>query len=363
MDQAILQVDDNIYMGYGFGMDTPVMIVGDDGVIIVDPGESVEHAAEVRAHFEKITDKPIKALIYTHNHLDHVAGVRAWVTDEQVASGEVKIIGQEGITAAVANWASNLGPILGQRTSYAAALHIPAGEDTGSVNEGLGPRFQSGTVTFVEPNLTIKDQLDINIAGVNLQIINIPSETKDELVVYLPDQKVLHAAEVLQGENFPNLYSPRGTKFRDPSVWFKGIDVMRKIDAEVMVNSHGRPVEGKEAVANVLTAYRDAIQYVHDQTIRYMNKGLTPDELVEAVKLPEHLANHPWVGEHYGTLAHSIRQIYVGYLGWYEGDPWTFEPMARDQRAAAYVEMMGGREAILSKAQIAMDAKNETICG
>ncbi|WP_163131290.1 alkyl sulfatase dimerization domain-containing protein [Agarivorans sp. Alg241-V36] len=361
MDQAIIQVDDNVYLGYGFGIDTPVMIEGDDGIIIVDPGESVEMAESVKEQFRKITDKPLKAIIYSHNHIDHISGVRAWATDEQVSSGEVKIIAQDGLTAAVANWSSNLGSLFGHRTSYTGAKHVEEGEH-GTVNDGLGPRFMQGAISFIEPNTLIATNatLDITIAGVRMQIVNVPSETKDEVVVYLPEQKILHAAEVLQGENFPNLHTIRGTKFRDPAMWFKGIDVMRQFDTEIMINSHGRPVEGKAAVANVLTAYRDAIQYTHDQTIRYMNKGLTPDELVEVVKLPKHLAEHPWLGEHYGTVAHAVRQIYVGYVGFYEADPWQLEPMAYQQRAKAFVELMGGRDNIISTAKAAIEAKNYT---
>ena len=361
MDQAIIQVDDNVYLGYGFGLDTPVMIEGDDGIIIVDPGESVQMAESVREQFRKITNKPVKAIIYSHNHIDHISGVRAWATDEQVASGEIKIIAQEGLTAAVANWSSNLGTLLGQRTSFTGAKHVEEGEH-GTVNDGLGPRFMQGDISFIEPNVLIESNgtLDITISGVHMQIVNIPSETKDEIVVYLPEQKILHAAEVLQGENFPNLHTIRGTKFRDPAMWFKGIDVMREFDTEIMINSHGRPVEGKEAVANVLTAYRDAIQYTHDQTIRHMNKGLTPDELVEVVKLPKHLAEHPWLGEHYGTVAHAVRQIYVGYIGFFEADPWQLEPMAYEQRAKAFVEIMGGRDNILTTAKAAIEAENYT---
>ncbi len=359
MDQAIIQIDDNVYLGYGFGLDTPVMIEGDDGIIIVDPGESVQMAESVKEQFRKITDKPVKAIIYSHNHIDHISGVRAWVTDAEVESGEVKIIAQEGLTAAVANWSSNLGTLFGHRTSYTGAKHVEEGE-FGTVNDGLGPRFMQGDISFIEPNMAFKDKLEITISGVKLEIVNVPSETKDEIVVYLPKQKILHAAEVLQGENFPNLHTIRGTKFRDPSMWFKGIDTMRQFDTEIMINSHGRPVEGKEAVANVLTAYRDAIQYTHDQTIRFMNKGMTPDELVEAVKLPKHLAEHPWLGEHYGTVAHAVRQIYVGYNGFFEGDPWQLEPMAYNQRAVAFVEIMGGRDNIITTAKAAIKAENYT---
>ncbi|MEZ9131940.1 alkyl sulfatase dimerization domain-containing protein [Vibrio breoganii] len=359
MDQAVIQVDHNVYLAYGFGLDTPVMIEGDDGIIIVDPGESVQMAQAAKEQFRKITDKPVKAIVYSHNHIDHISGVRAWTNDEEVASGQVQIIAQEGLTAAVANWSSNLGTLFGHRTSYTGAKHVEEGEH-GTVNDGLGPRFMQGDISFIEPNVVFKDKIETTIAGVKLEIVNVPSETKDEVVVYLPEQKILHAAEVLQGENFPNLHTIRGTKFRDPSMWFKGIDIMRQFDTEVMINSHGRPVEGKEAVANVLTAYRDAIQYAHDQTIRYMNKGMTPDELVEVVKLPKHLAEHPWLGEHYGTVAHAVRQIYVGYNGFFEGDPWQLEPMAYEQRAKAFIEIMGGRDNIMNTANAAIEAENYT---
>ncbi|GEA61128.1 alkyl sulfatase dimerization domain-containing protein [Vibrio comitans] len=359
MDQAVIQVDDNVYLAYGFGLDTPVMIEGDDGIIIVDPGESVQMAQAAKEQFRKITDKPVKAIVYSHNHIDHISGVRAWTNDEEVASGEVQIIAQEGLTAAVANWSSNLGTLFGHRTSYTGAKHVEEGEH-GTVNDGLGPRFMQGDISFIEPNVVFKDKIETTIAGVKLEIVNVPSETKDEIVVYLPEQKILHAAEVLQGENFPNIHTIRGTKFRDPSMWFKGIDIMRQFDTEVMINSHGRPVEGKEAVDNVLTAYRDAIQYTHDQTIRYMNKGMTPDELVEVVKLPKHLAEHPWLGEHYGTVAHAVRQIYVGYNGFFEGDPWQLEPMAYEQRAKAFIEIMGGRDNIMKTASAAIEAENYT---
>ena len=360
MDQGIIKVDDNIFMAYGFGMDTPVMIVGDNGVIVVDPGEGVEMAAAAKKYLDKYAEgKPVVGIVYTHNHIDHVAGVRAWATDEEVASGKVKIYAQETLTDAVANWSSNLGTILGHRAAYSAATYVPAGED-GSVNEGLGAKFMGGTTTFITPTVTFKDKLVIQEDGFDFELINIPSETKDEVVVWFPKQKIMHAAEVLQGENFPNLHTIRGTQFRNPQMWYTGIDRLREFDIDVMINSHGRPVQGDENVASVLTNYRDAIQYVHDQTIRYMNMGLTPDELAEKIKLPEHLANAPWNGEFYGTVIHAVRQIYVGYMGFFEADPWTLEPMQYNDRAAEMVRLMGGRNAIIKEAKAYIEAGDYT---
>ena len=214
----------------------------------------------------------------------------------------------------------------------------------------------TGVQTCALP-ISFRDKLEVTIAGVKLQLLYAPSETDDEIVVWLPEQKLLQSAEVIQGETFPNVHTIRGTKFRDPVAWYKSIDKLRSFGAEHLVPSHGRPLSGKEKVEEMLTAYRDGIQYVHDQTIRLLNKGLTPDEIVEQVAhLPAHLANHPWLGEFYGTVRHSVRQIYVGYLGWFEGDPTALDPLPRAEESKRYVELMGGREAVFKAAKKSFDA-------
>jgi len=117
-------------------------------------------------------------------------------------------------------------------------------------------------------------------------------------------------------------------------------------------------VYGKEDVSGVLTAYRDAIQFVHNQTIRYINEGYTPDELVALVKLPDHLAEHPWLGEFYGTVKHAVREIYQGEIGWFNGDPTTLDPITPVDSASRYVELIGGRDKLVREAQKALDRED-----
>ena len=354
MDQALLKIGDSAYLAYGWALTSPMMMVGDDGIIIIDPPESLEAGRETLEAFRRVTDKPVKAIVYTHNHFDHVGAVKAFTTEEEVASGKVDIYAHETLMRGVINWASTVGPIEGRRTSYTAAVFLPKGPD-GSVHDALGPDARLGTVTFIPPTKTFSDELDVEVAGIRMHLKFVPSETPDEIVAWFPDHKLLNSAEVMQGENFPNLHTIRGTKFRDPIPWFKAIDVLREFPAEYLVPTHGRPIVGHDNIQNMLTAYRDAIQFVHDQTIRYMNKGYTPDELVEVVALPPHLAEHPWLGEYYGTVKHAVRQIYVGYLGWFQADPWALDPLPRMERANRYVELMGGRDAVIKAAREAVD--------
>ncbi len=350
--QAVLRVDENICMTYGYGITAPVVLVGDDGLVVVDPGETTEHGEEMYRVFRDVTriDLPIVGIVYTHNHLDHVAGVRGWTNDKDVASGKTRIYAHDTLVEAVANWSSSVGTILGQRTSYTAASFSGIGVH-GSINSALGSQFDVGAAGFILPTDTFSDTLDISIPGLKIELHHVPSETDDEIVVWLPDQKVVHAAEVLQGENFPNMHTIRGTKARDAEVWFTGIDQLREFEAELMVNAHGRPVEGKAAVENVLVSYRDGIQYVYDQSVRAINLGMRPFEMIEFVKLPKHLAEHPWLGEHYGTVSHSVQQQYSNYIGFYHADPWQLEPMQYNRRAAETVKLMGGRDAVMKAAE------------
>ena len=356
MEQRVYKVTENVYSAVGFGIANATMIVGSDGIIIVDTLESTDAAKTVLAEFRKITDKPVRAIVYTHNHSDHTMGVKAFTTEEDVAAGRVQIYAHETMMNTVINNASVVAPALGIRAAYTFGLLIEKGPE-GWVNQGLGPAYVVGATGFIAPTKTFRDKLEVTIAGVKLQLLYAPSETDDEIVVWLPEQKLLQSAEVIQGETFPNVHTIRGTKFRDPIAWYKSIDKLRSFGAEHLVPSHGRPLSGKEKVEEMLTAYRDGIQYVHDQTIRLLNKGLTPDEIVEQVAhLPAHLANHPWLGEFYGTVKHSVRQIYVGYLGWFEGDPTALDPLPRAEESRRYVELMGGREAVFKAAKKSFDA-------
>ncbi len=362
MVQRVYKVTDNVYSAVGFGLANSTMIVGRDGVIIVDTMESVDAAKAALAEFRKITDKPVKAVIYTHNHTDHTNGVKAFVSEEEVKAGRVEIYAHETMINTVTSNASVVAPILGLRSAYSFGVMLEVGPE-GRVNQGLGPQLVRGQSSFIAPTKTFKDSLDVEIAGVKLHLKYAPSETDDEIVVWLPETKVLQTAEVIQGETFPNVHTIRGTKYRDPVAWFKTIDMLRRFGAEHMVPSHGRPVSGRAQIEELLTSYRDAIQYVHDQTVRWMNRGLTPDEIVEKVShLPPHLANHPWLGEFYGTVKHSARQIYFGYLGWFNGDPTFLDPLPRAEQAKRYVEMMGGRDAVVGAARKAFDKGDHQWC-
>lgn len=352
-ERKVYKVTDGVYQAVGYALANSIMIEGDDGVVIVDVTESVETAQEVLAEFRKITDKPIKALIYTHNHADHVLGGKGFVPD-----GDVPVYAHSTTNYYINRFGNIIRPIVETRSSRMFGTRLPEGPQ-GVVNDGIGPFLAAnggvhgGTVGLIRPNQTFQDNLKLEIAGIEIELVHAPGETNDQLFVWLPKQRVL-----LPGDNiykaFPNLYTIRGTLYRDPLKWVESLDKMRALNPAFIAPSHTRPISGEAKVAETLTAYRDAIQYVHDQTIRWMNAGLTPDEIVEKVELPAHLKNHPFLLEHYGTVAWSVRNIFSGYLGWFDGDAATLNPVAPSVRAQRVVALAGGRDQVVANVRQAI---------
>lgn len=356
--QGIYKINDIFYLAVGYGLANITMVEGNDGVIIIDTGESLEMAQNVYKDFRKITDKPIKCIIYTHNHLDHIGGVKAFVSKEQVDNGDVKIYAHRKIMEGVINNASVVGPIINARGISTFGLTLET-YTSGHINDGIGPRLKTGTSTFIHPTDFLDDELEINVCNIRLIMKYAPSETEDEILIYFPDYNTVQSADIIMGESYPNIYSIRGTNNRDPIKWYESIDLIRKLRPKHLIPSHGRPLSGKNKVYNMLTAYRDAIQFTHDQTVRYMNKGYTPDELVQVIScLPDNLKNNEWLQEFYGTVKHSVKQIYFAYLGWFQADPTYLDPVDNKTRANNYVKAFGGRSNVINIANNYIDNKD-----
>jgi alkyl sulfatase BDS1-like metallo-beta-lactamase superfamily hydrolase len=353
MDRGIFVVGDKTFVAYGFALSSTTFVVGDTGVLVIDPPEDVHKGEEMLAAFREYDPTPIAAIVYSHSHMDHYGGVRAFASNEDVASGRIEIIAHASfMDTLLATKTLGTGPIVAARASYSLGHFLDLGPD-GRINTGIGPDFEVEHMSLFQPTLTFDTTLERNIGGLNVEFVWVPSESYDEIAVWIPELGLLHSAEVLQGESFPNLHTIRGTKYRDPQRWFQSLDRLRQYPAQYLVLSHGRPVSGAEPVAEVLQSYRDAIQYVYDQTLKYMNQGLLPDQLVDKVNLPLALASHPFLGDFYGGVEHSVRQIYVGELGWFQGDPTFLAPKQRVDASRRYLALMGGVKQVVKEAQSA----------
>ena len=357
-ERKIHRIGERVYCAVGYNLANIIAVDGPEGLVIVDTGLEMRQGEEVLADLREITAKPVAAIVYTHHHVDHVQGTRAFASEAEIDSGAVPIIAHESLLEQYVQENGAIGPIMGARaiSMYNIALD---GEEMEGMNLGIGPFLRAGENGFVPPTQLFGDEYSVTLGGVRMEMYWVPSEAHSELCILLPDERTLLSAEVIQDHCFPNLYTLRGALFRDPQRWCRSIDSMREFGADVehMVLQHGTPVSGNEEIHTVLRNYRDAIQFTHDQTMRWANKGYAKDEIARMVRLPPHLEGFaPWLRPYYGSVEHSVPQIYAGTIGWFDGDPTALAPTPREQYAERLVRLMRGRDAVLEEARGALAA-------
>lgn len=334
-EQQIIKVGENIHVAVGYGLANSIMIEGDDGLIIVDTLESKDAAQLVLAEFRKISDKPIKAIVLTHNHSDHIFGASVFAE----GNPDIPVYAHDTTNDHIDNILSVIRPVIFTRSMRMFGNFLSKAQRP---NDGIGPFLDMeglSKVGLLRPTHTFSERLTVNLAGVELELIHAPGETDDQLVVWLPQQRILLPADNIY-KAFPNLYTIRGTAYRDVMAWVASLDLMRSLAPQHLVPSHGRPLSGTELINTRLTNYRDAIQYVHDQTIRGINRGATADQLARDIQLPPHLASDPYLQPYYGNVAFSVRSIFNGYLGWFSGNAEDLLPLSNAERASRWHKVL-----------------------
>lgn len=333
-----------------------VVIEGTDGLILIDTGMNKDVAgaalAKIRA---QISRKPVKAIIYTHHHPDHVNGASVFVDPADVASGKVPIYAAANFLKELSDEGVATLPIVATRAAYMFGFAL-SGQEAADYHVGCcgglnkPGKNESG---YIPPTqfVDVDGARDVELAGMRLHLFHTGGEAASHIAIWLPDDKILVSGDEVQGPTFPNLHSMRGTKMRDANRWIGALRRMQAFDAAYMVPTHGPIVTGAAKIRGLLAQYEDAIQYTHDQAIRRINQGVTEAELPDAVgPLPPYLRSEPYTTEYCGTVADAVRSYYVGYVSWFSGDATDLAPTPRVERARREVAMMGGRDRVLATA-------------
>lgn len=353
--KEVYKLADNVYMAFGFAASNVYMIIGDDGLIIVDTSETTVAAENILREFRKITDLPVKMIILTHSHRDHVSGASVFAeggTPEILASTKFS---DDSLFVASAHPQPVKAMQVRTKRQFGIGLSYP--DEIVGIGVGPGDRPLKGMgAGALPPTRRVGEEGEnLSVLGVDLQLIMAPGETPDHMVVWYADKKVL-----ISGDNFyrsfPNLYAIRGTAYRDFDAWADTMDQLRAFNPEVLAPGHTKPVFGAENIQNILTDYRDAIRYVVDETRNGMDAGLTIDELAHKVKLPTHLAEKPHLREYYGRVDYAVRAYFVGTMGWFDGNPTTLATLSPDDEAKRMIKLAGGASAVLEEIKKAKEA-------
>ena len=343
--KEIVQLADNVYQAFGFAASNVYMIIGDDGLIIVDTSETTTAAGNILAEFRKITDLPVKTIILTHSHRDHVSGASVFAeggTPEILASTRFS---DDSLFVA----SDHPQPVKAMqvRTKRQFGIGLSYPDEIVGIGVGPGDRPLKGMgAGALSPTRRIGDDGEtLTLHGIDLQLVRAPGETPDHIVVWYPEKKVL-----ISGDNFyrsfPNLYAIRGTAYRDFDTWADTMDLLMAFKPDVLAPGHTKALFGAEAITEALTNYRDAIRHVVDETRNGMDAGLTIDELAHSVKLLPHLADKHYLREYYGRVDFSVRAYFVGTMGWFDGNPTSLEPLSPKDEAQRFIKIAGGAEAV-----------------
>jgi len=346
--KEIIRVTDGVYVAVGYSAGNVILIQGDGGSIIVDTATDPVDARAIRNAFRNVFRAPVRAIIYTHSHPDHTGGAAVFVGDDNpdVYSHQLLVDGAPDVVRGTRDGGDQFGMTLPDSLYINAGISMQYGRVTPPTREG-----------YVRPNRTFSgDQLSLTVAGIRLQLLHTPGETRENIAVWLPDKRVLMPGDDFY-RAFPNLYPIRGVRLRPPEAWLASLQTMIDLGADNLVPGHTRPVVGADSVRAALTAYRDGIASVLEQTIEGIRKGERPDELVQHVKLPAALAENQYLQEYYGSVAWSVRAIYSDYVGWFDGNASNMFPLPEKDRAARIIGMSGGAGQVLSRAREALTTR------
>ncbi len=352
---GLFEVGPRVWQVRGYDISNVTFIAGDTGWIVIDPLTSTETAAAALALAdEHLGARPVVAVIYTHSHLDHFAGVLGVTSREDVDAGRCRIIAPEHFLAEAVSENVIAGPVMLRRAIYMYGALLPP-HPQGHVDAGLGKITPLGTVSLIPPTEEISATgTELVIDGVRVVFQSTPgTEAPAEMNFHFPDLRLLCMAENCS-HNLHNLYTPRGAQVRDALAWSKYIGEAIELfadETDICFASHHWPRFGADDARAFLVQQRDLYRWIHDQTMRLANHGLTPREIAEELDLPPSLQTEFHARGYYGTVSHNVKAVYQRYIGWFDGNPANLQPLPPVESSEKYVEYMGGAAAVLERAR------------
>lgn len=303
----------------------------DDGLVLVDAGGPML-AAQVHGAVRSWSDEPVRAVVYTHGHVDHVVGVERFEAEER---GPFTVYGHEAVADRFARYAISGG--------YNACVNARQFQ----VQVAWPTRFRA-------PDETYRDERVLTVGGERVELHHARGETDDATWVWLPGRKLLCAGDLFIWAA-PNAGNPQKVQ-RYPREWAVALRAMAALDAEVMLPGHGLPIYGRERIARALGETAALLEFLHDETLARMNAGMRLDDIVREVLAPSELLARPYLRPFYDEPEFVVRNVWRLYGGWWDGDPTRLQPAPAAALARELCALGGGAAAMAARAMALAEA-------
>lgn len=353
--EAVTPVCPGVWHVLGLGHSNAVLVEGKSGVILIDTLDTLERGQKLLNIIKRETGKNVKTILYTHSHPDHRGGAGAFMelNPEIIAFGpKTAPLERTGVLQEIQNLRG------GRQFGYRLT-------DEEAVSQGIGIRegiARGESRAFIEPTTVYEDdRVFREIDGISLELVRLPGETEDQMMVWIPEKEVLCCGDNYYG-CWPNLYAIRGGQYRDIAVWIGSIGTLMSYQAKYLLPGHTAPIFGQDAIQEVLGNFKGAIDYVLTETLKGINEGKDEDRLAAEIRLPQEYAKLPYLGEYYGSVDWTVRAIYTAYLGWFDGNPTNLHPLPPKARGEKTVRLMGGWRAVWNAAREAMEEREYQWC-
>jgi len=326
-----IKIRDSVYMAPVTG--NVYLVTTPAGNVVIDTATAAM-APDAKKLLTGENHGPVKYIILTHGHADHIGGISLW------KEAGTQIIAQRNYVEFV-NYVTRLDGFFSPRN--AAAF--------GGLPDEIGP-WRGNFGAKIDPTILFNEKYEFELGGLKFELFSTPGETPDHLTVWIPAYKIAFMGDNYAGAgipepmSFPNIYTLRGTKPRWALDWIKSIDTVLALKPEIVLSGHGDPIVGNAEITRRLMRFRDAIQYVHDEVVKGMNSGKDVYTLMQEIKLPSSYN----LSESFGKVSWSVRGIYDGYAGWFDTNPAT---MYEEPPSSVYpdlVKLAGGPDPVVQMA-------------